>query len=386
MRVITIFMAALKLGLTSFGGPIAHLGYFYDEYVKRRKWIDDKTYGDLVALCQFLPGPTSSQVGIGIGFIRGGMIGGIGAWIGFTLPSVLFLLTFAYIVEVFHLYESGWMKGLKLVAVAIVAQAVWEMAKKLTPDRFRITIATAVAVITLLVPSPFVQLFLLLISGLIGVVYLQPKLGHVSSTLSLTLSKKGGIISFACFFLLLGLFPLLHSVTESKWIAMLDSFYRAGSLVFGGGHVVLPLLEKELVPAWMSHEQFLAGYGAAQAVPGPLFTFASYVGTVTGGWLGGVFATIAIFLPSFFLVFGALPFWQSLRQNRRIQALFNGVNAGVVGILLAALYNPIWTTSIVSTWHFTIAFICFILLVYWKWPAWFVVVAAALAGEVFLSS
>ncbi|MBA2870618.1 chromate transporter [Anoxybacillus calidus] len=379
-----IFITALKLGLTSFGGPVAHLGYFHEEYVKRRKWLDEKTYADLVALCQFLPGPASSQVGIAIGTMRGGLAGGILAWLGFTLPSVMILIAFAYFVETFHVQRAGWLTGLKLVAVPIVAQAVFEMGRKLTPDRLRITIAAAVASISLLFPSPQIQLVLLVLSGLIGFFLLQHNESNSSFIFQSQVSKRVGIASISLFFLFLFCLPLLRQFTEMKWIALFDSFYRGGSLVFGGGHVVLPLLEKEFVPIWLTHEQFLAGYGAAQAVPGPLFTFASYLGTVIDGWQGALLATVAIFLPSFFLVLGVLPFWNMLRQNKQIQSIFSGVNAGVVGILLAALYDPIWTTSIVSPLHFTIAFVCFVLLIFWKWPSWFVVIVSALLGGIFL--
>jgi chromate transporter len=379
-----IFITALKLGLTSFGGPVAHLGYFREEYVKRRKWLDESTYANLVALCQFLPGPASSQVGIAIGTMRGGLAGGILAWIGFTLPSVIVLTVFAYFVEKFHFQNAGWVTGLKLVAVAIVAQAVFEMGRKLTPNRKRITIAAAAASISLLYPFPHIQILLLVFSGLIGILLLRHSESNFVASFSSKLSKRAGIISLSFFFLLLFFLPVLRQLTESKWVALFDSFYRAGSLVFGGGHVVLPLLEKEFVPVWLTHEQFLAGYGAAQAVPGPLFTFASYLGTVMEGWFGALLATAAIFLPSFLLVLGVLPFWNILQKSKQVQLVLSGVNAGVVGILLAALYDPIWTTSIVSSLHFTIAFVCFVLLVFWKLPSWLVVIVSALLGEVFL--
>jgi chromate transporter len=379
-----IFITALKLGLTSFGGPVAHLGYFHKEYVKRRKWLDEKTYADLVALCQFLPGPASSQVGIAIGTLRGGLAGGILAWLGFTLPSVIILITLAYFIETFHVQSAGWLTGLKLVAVAIVAQAVFEMGRKLTPDRLRITIAAAVASISLLFPSPQIQLALLVLSGLIGFFLLRHNENDSSFIFQSQVSKRVGIVSISLFFLFLFCLPLLRQFTEMKRVALFDSFYRGGSLVFGGGHVVLPLLEKEFVPIWLTHEQFLAGYGAAQAVPGPLFTFASYLGTVIDGWHGALLATVAIFLPSFFLVLGVLPFWNMLRQDKKIRFIFSGINAGVVGILFATLYDPIWTTSIVSPLHFTIAFVCFVLLVFWKFPSWCVVIVSALLGGIFL--
>ncbi len=380
---LEIFFVSLRLGLTSFGGPVAHLGYFRNEYVKRRKWLDEHSYADIVALCQFLPGPASSQVGISIGMIRGGIVGGIISWIGFTLPSVVMLILFAYLFISGDFINEGLLHGLKIVAVAVVAQAVIEMGRKLTPDRTRITIAIVAASITLLYPTALGQILLIIAAGFLGYrLFLngeKPKLNEME----LTLNKKTGIIAILLFFALLIGLPVLRSAYPSMGISMFDTFYRVGSIVFGGGHVVLPLLEREVVPTgWLSDEAFLTGYGAAQAVPGPLFTFASYLGTMILGWKGAIIATVAIFLPSFLLVMGVLPFWNSIRKYTAIQAALMGVNAAVVGILLAALYHPIWTSSIKTTTDFILGLVAFTLLVFWKLPPWIVVLFAGASGYV----
>ncbi|CAI8727046.1 MULTISPECIES: chromate transporter [Bacillus] len=379
--IIEIFLVSLKLGLTSFGGPVAHLGYFHHEYVQKRKWMDERGYGDLVALCQFLPGPASSQVGIGIGLSRGGLLGAVVAWIGFTLPSVLVLVFFASLLQQFHVVEAGWIHGLKLVAVAIVAHAIWGMAQKLTPDRNRATIAIITAAIALLFPSAWTQVTLILLAGLLGwLLYRKHEIPSASKT-HIPVSRITATLCLLLFFSLLFLLPLLRPF--SHWIAMFDSFYRSGSLVFGGGHVVLPLLENEFVlNSMMTKEQFLAGYGLTQAVPGPLFTFASYIGTVLGGALGATIATIAIFLPAFLLVIGVLPFWDQVRRLSYVQGALLGINAAVVGILLAAFYNPIWTSTIMSKTDFVIASLLFCLLAFWKAPPWIVVVLGALSGYI----
>ncbi|MBC6975178.1 chromate transporter [Bacillus sp. Xin] len=380
-KILEIFLVSLKLGLTSFGGPVAHLSYFHHEYVQKRKWMDERSYGDLVALCQFLPGPASSQVGIGIGLSRGGLLGAIVAWAGFTLPSVLVLVFFASLLQQFHVGEAGWIHGLKLVAVAIVAHAIWGMAQKLTPDRNRATIAIITAAISLLFPSVWTQVTLILLAGLVGwLLYRKHEIQPASKT-HIPVSRITGAICLLLFFSLLFLLPILRPF--SHWIALFDSFYRSGSLVFGGGHVVLPLLENEFVlNGMMTKEQFLAGYGLTQAVPGPLFTFASYIGTILGGTLGATLATIAIFLPAFLLVIGVLPFWDQVRRLSYIQGALLSVNAAVVGILLAAFYNPIWTSSIIGTADFVIASLLFCLLAFWKTPPWTVVVLGALSGYV----
>lgn len=377
-----MFITALKLGLTSFGGPIAHLGYFHNEYVHRRKWLDERSYADLVALCQFLPGPASSQVGIGIGVIRGGLWGGIAAWLGFTLPSLLALITFAFLLQQTDLGQAGWIHGLKLVAIAIVAQAILGMGKNLTPDRARMSIAIIVSAVTLIWYSAFSQLLLIGISAIVGIIlYRRNETTSTPQELHISIRKSSALICLILFVSLLLILPMLRQISSIEWVAIVDSFYRSGSLVFGGGHVVLPLLEKEVIPAgWATPESFLAGYGATQAVPGPLFTFAGYLGAVAGGWTGAILATIAIFLPAFLLVIGALPFWNMLRHNIRIQGALKGINAAVVGILLAALYQPLWTSTIGQPIDFAFVSILFIMLVVWKLPPWVVVLTGALGG------
>lgn len=381
--LMEVLAVSTKLGLTSFGGPIAHLGYFHDEYIRRRKWMDERSYADLVTLCQFLPGPASSQVGIGIGVIRAGLLGGLMAWIGFTFPSVIALVLFAFLLQGFDIGSAGWIHGLKIVAVAIVAQAVLGMGQKLTPDRNRATIAIITAAITLLWQTVFSQVLIILAAGLVGLfMYRNTKIQDMPN-LQVPVSRSVALGSLVLFFGLLLALPILRQLTSNEWLAMFDSFFRSGSLVFGGGHVVLPLLEREFVPmGWVSKEDFLAGYGAAQAVPGPLFTFAGYLGAMTGGLSGAAIATAGIFLPAFLLIIGTLPFWNTLRKNPRIQGALIAINAAVVGILLAALYNPLWTTAILTPIDFTLAAILFLMLVFWKTPPWIVVLAGALGGTI----
>ncbi|PQZ56766.1 ChrA protein [Bacillus sp. MYb209] len=379
--LLEIFLVSFKLGLTSFGGPVAHLGYFHHEYVQKRKWMDERSYGDLVALCQFLPGPASSQVGMGIGLLRGGLLGAIISWIGFTLPSVLVLVFFASFLNQFELGSSGWIHGLKLVAVAIVAHAIWGMAQKLTPDRNRATIAIVTAAIVLLWPSSWTQFILIILSGLVGRLLYKAPQNAQSYKIQVSISKTMASSCLILFFGLLLLLPIMRPL--SPFIALFDSFYRSGSLVFGGGHVVLPLLESEFVQnGMMTKEQFLAGYGLTQAVPGPLFTFASYIGAVLNGTVGAVVATIAIFLPAFLLVVGVLPFWDSVRRVSYIQGALLGVNAAVVGILLAAFYDPIWTSTIMNSVDFVFASLLFCLLAFWKTPPWVIVILGTFGGYV----
>lgn len=385
-RWLEILGVSFKLGLTSFGGPIAHLGYFHEEYVKRRKWLDERAYADLVALCQFLPGPASSQVGIGIGLMRGGAAGGLLAFLGFTLPSALALALFAILTQGMDIGQAGWLHGLKLVAVAIVAQAVWGMGVKLTPDRSRITIALAAAAASLLLPTVYTQVAAIAAAGVIGLLLYKGEAAadgkETAPDAPSPVTRTAAIGCLVLFALLLVALPAARELMPHSWAAaMADGFYRAGSLVFGGGHVVLPLLEREAVPSgWVGEEQFLAGYGAAQAVPGPLFTFAAYLGAASQGWLGALLAMAAIFLPAFLLVAGALPFWHSLRRRPKAQGALKGVNAAVVGILLAALYDPIWTGSVRSAADFVLVLALFVLLVFWKLPPWAVVLAAAAGG------
>lgn len=380
--LLEILFVSTRLGLTSFGGPIAHLGYFHEEYIRRRKWMDEKSYADLVALAQFLPGPASSQVGIGIGVMRGGVLGGIVSFIGFTLPSVIALILFALLLQNFDVAESGWIHGLKIVAVVVVAHAILGMAKNLAPDLNRKAITLFVLVATLFWQSTFTQVGVILIAAVIGYFLYKRSAETDGNRVQFPIAKRFSAICLGLFFALLFLLPILREATGSYWVAMFDSFYRSGSLVFGGGHVVLPLLEQEFVPTgWLSEEAFLAGYGATQAVPGPLFTFAAYLGTVMNGWQGGLFATVAIFLPAFLLILGALPFWDMLRNNKKIKGAVMGVNAAVLGILISAFYTPIWTSSILEPMDFALAAVLFSMLVYWKLPPWVIVICGAIGGS-----
>lgn len=380
-QLLEILVVSTKLGLTSFGGPIAHLGYFHEEYVRRRKWMDEKSYADLVALSQFLPGPASSQIGIGIGVMRGGVLGGFVSFFGFTFPSVIVLILFAFVSQTYGVADAGFIQGLKIVAVAVVAHAILGMAKNLTPDLTRKTIALFALIATLMIPHFLSQIGVILIAGLLGYFIFTESQNEEKLSVTFPISKRFGAICLSLFFgLLIGL-PILSNVSSMTWIGVFDSFYRVGSLVFGGGHVVLPLLEREFVPTGLiSQESFLAGYGAAQAVPGPLFTFASYIGADIGGWAGGLMATFAIFLPAFLLILGTLPFWYSLRENRKIKGAFMGVNAAVVGILISAFYQPIWTSAILNSIDFALAVSLFFMLVYWKLPPWVIVLSGAIGG------
>lgn len=384
-KYINIFFVALKLGLLSFGGPTAHLGYFYDEYVKKRKWLDEKEYSDLVALCQFLPGPASSQVGIGIGTIRGGIGGGIISFIGFTIPSVIILIIFS---TLFTNSDASftWMQGLKLVAVAIVAQAIIGMGKKLTDTKTTIALALFVLILSLVINNLYIQVIALSITGIYGLIFLKQTSTDRTKTKnkSFKLPQKLGFISLSLFFLLLTVLPIASSMTNNLWLKMFDSFYRSGSLVFGGGHVVLPLLKNEFVPTGLiSTDNFITGYAAAQAVPGPLFTFASYIGMSIEGVGGAILATIAIFLPAFLLLFGILPFWDNIKSNIYAEGFLKGISAGVVGILIAAFYNPIWTSTIKSELDFALASSLFILLMYFKLPSWAIVLIGIILGILF---
>lgn len=388
-KVLEVFLAFLKLGLTSFGGPVAHLGYFREEFVERRGWLDDKSYSDLVALCQFLPGPASSQVGIALGLGRAGWGGAMAAWIGFTLPSAIALILFAAgVTQWAALSQSGAVHGLKVVAVAVVGQAVWGMAKSLCPDRLRAGLAVVAALLVLAVPTAMGQIAAILAGGLVGRWAL--KLGHLPAAQhrDYGVSKVTGAVLLSLFVLLLAILPLLAAAVHSPALSVIATFYQAGALVFGGGHVVLPLLQAGVVPGGLvSNDVFLAGYGATQAVPGPLFTFAAFLGAVMpspfGGWLGGLALLLAIFLPASLLVIGALPFWETLRQRDGVQRAMAGVNAAVVGVLVAALYNPVWTSAIHSTTDFGLALAAFGLLVYARLSPVLVVALAAVAGWMF---
>jgi len=382
-----VLRAFLKLGLTSFGGPVAHLGYFRAEFVARRAWLAEPAYADLVALCQFLPGPASSQVGIGIGLMRAGIPGALAAWTGFTLPSALAMVLFAYGVERFAgAAGSGWLHGLKIAAVAVVAQAVWGMAQSLCPDRERATMAVLATIVALMFPTAWGQIGAIALGAAAGLILLPRTPAPHGSDLAVPIGRGFGLGCLTLFFALLIGLPILAAAVGNHALELIASFFRSGSLVFGGGHVVLPLLQASVVPpGWIGDDAFLAGYGAAQAVPGPLFTFSAYLGAAMGpppnGWAGAIICLVAVFLPSFLLVFGALPFWAQLRERPAAQTALRGVNAAVVGLLLAALYTPVWTSAIGRPADFALGVTAFLLLAMWHTPPWLVVVLAAVAGQ-----
>ncbi|MFC3571661.1 chromate efflux transporter [Paracoccus simplex] len=381
-----VFGAFLKLGLTSFGGPIAHLGYFRDELVTRRRWLSDAAYADLVALCQFMPGPASSQVGFALGMIRAGWLGALAAFVAFTLPSALILLVFALTATtVSGPIGTGVLHGLKIVAVAIVAQAVWGMARSLCPDRERATVAVVAVAMLAILPGAVGMVGAIIMGAVAGMMLGRRPANPVGGHITMPVTKGQAGIALAAFAVLLLGLPLLAGLSQG-W-AVVDSFYRAGSLVFGGGHVVLPLLQAEVVaPGWVTSDQFLAGYGAAQAVPGPLFTFATYLGAILkpepNGVLGATLALLALFLPGFLLLIGVLPFWDGFRARPQAQSAMQGANAAVVGILGAALYSPVFTSAIGNMRDFTLALACFVALMAWKASPWLVVLLAALGGIV----
>ncbi len=391
-----VFRAFLQLGLTSFGGPVAHLGYFRTEFVERRRWLGDRAYADLVALCQFLPGPASSQVGMALGYLRAGHAGALAAWLGFTLPSALLLMCLAWgLLAHAGALPAGLLQGLKVAALAVVAQAVWGMGRQLCTDRLRLSIMALTCCTVLALPGPWTQVGVIALAGLAGRCWITPVLSASPEALTVPMRRRSGALWLALFALLLMGLPLLAAGLPGPETAMLDVFYRTGSLVFGGGHVVLPLLQAEVVPrGWIGHDTFMAGYGAAQAVPGPLFTFAAFVGTAMGsvngpvngpitalgGWLGGLLALVAIFVPAWLLVLGALPFWAQLRALPQAQAALAGVNAAVVGLLLAALCTPVWTGAVHGTQDFGLALLALLALMLWRVPPWAVVGACALAG------
>jgi len=386
---LTVFKVFLKLGFTSFGGPIAHLGYFREEFVNRRKWITDRAYADLVALCQFTPGPASSKVGIGLGLSQAGLPGAFAAWLAFTAPSALALILFGFgIVALGNRVDLDWLRGLTVVAVPVVAQAVWGMARNLTPDAPRVTVAAVAAIIVMIWPTPLGFVGAIVAGGIIGWRLFSASEDGEHVAIGANVSRTAAITALALFFGLLVALPALRAAfPSSQALALLDSFYRAGSLVFGGGNVVLPLLQAEVEPpGWVSNEAFFAGYGAAQAVPGPLFTLAAYLGTVSAvppnGWIGALICLVGIFASSFLLVIGPLPFWDALRRFRPMRSALVGVNAAVVGMLLAFLYDPVWTNAIRSSADFGLALAGFVLLMFWKLPAWLVVVLTAAAGAV----
>ena len=390
-RYAEVFAAFLLLGCTSFGGPIAHLGYFRREFVERRRWLDEAAYADLVALCQFLPGPASSQVGMALGIYRAGLPGAVLAWIAFTAPSAGAMILFAYgIAQVSDLQQAMWLHGLKIAALVIVAQAVWTMGRTLCVGAIRFSIAVGAAILCLIVANAWSQLLAIAIGGLVGLRLLEVDDSDRSvhgDTVSY--GHTWAITAWIVFAALLIGLPLLVAATGSHTLALIDSFYRSGSLVFGGGHVVLPLLQQEIVPRdWLSNDAFLAGYGAAQAVPGPLFTFAAYLGAAMSrppnGMLGAVICVAAIFLPSFLLVVGALPYWNRLRHQTRVREALQGVNAAVVGVLLAALYNPVFTSSIHGTMDMAVALGGIALLIAWNLPSWLVLILCTAAAVLVL--
>jgi chromate transporter len=381
-----VFAAFLRLGLTSFGGPVAHLGYFHEDIVVRRKWLDEKTYVDLVALSQFLPGPASSKVGIAIGLSRAGYPGALAAWAGFTLPSAIALVLFGYgVASLGNSLGSGWLHGLKVAAVAVVANAVLTMMRALAPDRQRATLAVGAAALVLAMPSSFGQVIAIVLGGVIGLLLFRGTPVEEHAALPHPVSRTAAVAAIVLFFAILIGLPLVSAAVPNHALQLFDAFFRAGSLVFGGGHVVLPLLQAAVVPpGWVSNDAFLAGYGATQAVPGPLFTFSAYLGTVMGpapnGWAGAILCLVAMFLPAFLLVIGPLPFWDDLRRRPWAQAALRGVNAAVVGLLLAALYRPVWTSGITNAADFALGIAAFLLLFMWQTPPWLVVLFCAIGG------
>lgn len=383
VRISEVFRVFLWLGLTSFGGPVAHLGYFRTEFVERRRWLSEAAYADLVALCQFLPGPASSQVGFALGLMRAGPWGAAAAWLAFTLPSAVVLVLFALGAAVLDgPVASGLIHGLKIVAVAIVAHAVWGMARNLCPDKTRTGIALLAVFTVVFLSGPMGQVSAIVAGGLAGLILCREVAMPTQERLHFSISRQAGIVALILFAGLLIVLPLLAG--SGVWLDILDAFYRSGALVFGGGHVVLPLLEAEVVQSgWVTPDAFLTGYGAAQAVPGPLFTFAAYLGALLPGvnaLAGALLALLAIFAPGFLLLVGVLPFWNRFRQWGSAQALMRGANAAVVGILAAALYQPVWTSAIIGPYEFAMALTGFLLLTVWKLPAWAVVIVIALGG------
>jgi chromate transporter len=379
----SVFAVFLRLGLTSFGGPIAHLGYYRTELVERRRWLSEAAYADLVALCQLLPGPASSQVGFAVGLSRGGLLGGVAAWLGFTLPSAVAMVLFAQgAAALTGPLSAGMLHGLQVAAVAVVAQAVWSMAWSLCPDRPRATIAVVATLIVTAAPAAIGQIAAILAGAIAGAWLPReaPAVG-AAARLSILVPRGLAVAALVVFALLLIGLPIAAAVWAVPALAVAEAFYRAGALVFGGGHVVLPLLHASVVePGWVSEDAFLSGYGAAQAVPGPLFTFAAYLGAIMTGWVGAALCLVAIFLPGLLLVLGVLPFWASLGRGALMRACLRGVNAAVVGVLLGALYDPVWTKAIGGPADFALALIAFALLVIWKAPPWLAVLVSAAGG------
>lgn len=384
----SVFLIFLRLGLTSFGGPVAHLGYFHDELIVRRRWMTERQYADLLALCHFLPGPSSSQVGLGLGISQAGYAGALAAWLGFTMPSALILILIAFgISSNSDIIPATALHGLAIVAVAVIAQAVWGMMRSLCPDRPRLTLMVIVTCFLLLFPSAWAQVIAMLAAAIIAWFLFKPESNEQDNPLPSPIKRSHGVLSLSLFFIFLLSLPLLAKLFPTQAMVLFDAFYRAGSLVFGGGHVVLPLLHAETIPTgWVSQEAFLAGYGATQAMPGPLFTFAAFLGasmsTPYGAFITGMICLLAIFLPSFLLVVGALPFWEELRHHHGTRAALMGVNAAVVGLLLAALYSHAWVDAILSPKDFALALVALTALMAWKLPPWLVVIAGGLIAWV----
>lgn len=386
----SIFLIFLRLGLTSFGGPVAHLAYFRNELITRRRWLSEHQYADLLALCHFLPGPSSSQVGMGLGISQAGYAGAFAAWFGFTMPSALILIIFA--VGLTHYQEiipTTALHGLAIVAVAVIAQAVWGMGRSLCPDKPRITLMIAVTCFLLLFPSSWAQVLAILAAAVIGLLICQPDNNQQHQPIKITITRRQGVMWISLFFILLIVLPVVAQLVPTQAIQLFDSFYRAGSLVFGGGHVVLPLLQAETVQnGLLTEEVFLAGYGVTQAVPGPLFTFAAFLGAAinntSGAFITGMLCLVAIFLPSFLLIAGTLPFWEKLRHQSQIRAALMGVNAAVVGLLLAALYSHAWVGAIQAPQDFALILIALVALTVWKLPPWLVVIGGSVIAWVVL--
>jgi chromate transporter len=379
----SVFAVFLRLGLTSFGGPIAHLGYYRTEFVERRRWLSEAAYADLVALCQLLPGPASSQVGFAVGLSRGGLLGGVAAWLGFTLPSAVAMVLFARgAAALTGPLSAGMLHGLQVAAVAVVAQAMWSMAVSLCPDRPRATIAVAATLIVIAAPTAVGQIAAILVGAAAGA-WLCREVPAMAASPQLAIPVPRGLAVAALLLfavLLIGL-PIAAALWASPALARAEAFYRAGALVFGGGHVVLPLLHASVVEAgWVTEAAFLSGYGAAQAVPGPLFTFAAYLGAIMMGWAGAALCLVAVFLPGLLLVLGVLPFWARLGRGALMRAALRGVNAAVVGVLLGALYDPVWTKGIAGPADFALALVVFALLAIWKTPPWLAVLVSAAGG------
>lgn len=391
MAALEVLLTFLRLGLTSFGGPIAHLSFFHNVFVKQKKWISDQAYADLVALCQFLPGPASSQVGMALGLSRAGLLGAVCAWIGFTLPAAILLVLFALgISTIGNLSHNGYLHGLKIAALCVVAQAIWIMAQNLCPDKERATLALFSAMLATAFSSGFGQILAIILGGLFGLILVKDDKALPLEPLKTSLNKKSGVFFLSLFFLLLFLLPLFASIFNNHTLQFFESFYKAGSLVFGGGHVILPLLEKEVVNnGWVSADNFMTGYGVTQGLPGPLFSFTAYLGAIASippnKILGAFIAVFAGFLPSFLLILGIIPFWNDLRKSKTIRRALVGINAAVVGLLLSAIYDPVWINAVFSVKDFLLAAFGFVLLVMWKMPSWMVVIVCAVLGKLLSS-